>query len=89
MNQPLKLSVIIVLLLIAAGTLCAQPLSYTDLNIKGAGARASGIAGAFIGLADDATDISWNTAGLTQLERMEVSAVLQLAAQSLSMQMPN
>jgi hypothetical protein len=46
-----------------------------DWNITGAGARAEGLGGAFIGLADDATAISWNPAGLGQLERSEFSVV--------------
>jgi hypothetical protein len=46
-----------------------------DWNITGAGARAEGFGGAFIGIADDATAIVWNPAGLGQLERSEVSAV--------------
>jgi long-subunit fatty acid transport protein len=46
-----------------------------DWNITGAGARAEGFGGAFIGVADDATAIVWNPAGLGQLERAEVSAV--------------
>ncbi len=38
----------------------------------GAGARASGMGGAFVGIADDATSIYWNTAGLSQLDRQEI-----------------
>ena len=49
--------------------------SAQDWNITGAGARAEGFGGAFIGIADDATAIVWNPAGLGQLERAEVSAV--------------
>ena len=49
--------------------------SAQDWNITGAGARAEGFGGAFIGVADDATAIVWNPAGLGQLERAEVSAV--------------
>ena len=41
----------------------------------GSGARALGFAGAFTGIADDATAASWNPAGLIQLERPEISAV--------------
>ncbi len=59
---------ILSILLTSAGT--AQ-----DWNITGAGARAEGFGGAFIGVADDATAIVWNPAGLGQLERAEVSAV--------------
>ncbi len=46
-----------------------------DWNITGAGARAAAMGQAFIGLADDATAISWNPAGLTILERLEFSVV--------------
>jgi len=44
-------------------------------NPVGSGARALGMGGAFIALADDATAASWNPGGLTQLETPEVSAV--------------
>lgn len=41
----------------------------------GSGARAAGMADAFVGVADDATAASWNPAGLVQLERPEISLV--------------
>lgn len=41
----------------------------------GSGARAIGMGGAFIAVADDATAASWNPGGLTQLERPELSVV--------------
>ncbi|MCU0607988.1 MAG: hypothetical protein MUF78_11375, partial [Candidatus Edwardsbacteria bacterium] len=41
----------------------------------GTGARARGMGGAFIGVADDATAVGWNPAGLAQLEKMEASVV--------------
>jgi len=41
----------------------------------GSGARALGMGGAFIAIADDATAASWNPGGLVQLERSEISAV--------------
>jgi hypothetical protein len=62
---------ITILVLLAASPAAAQE----DWNITGAGARAEGLGGAFIGLADDATAISWNPAGLGQLERSEFSVV--------------
>lgn len=46
-----------------------------DFNFIGAGARARGMGGAFIGGADDATAASWNPAGLVYLEKAEASAV--------------
>lgn len=44
-------------------------------NPVGSGARALGMGGAFIGVADDCTAASWNPAGLVQLERPEISMV--------------
>lgn len=47
----------------------------SSINPVGSGARATGMGGAFIGIADDATAASWNPAGLVQLERPELSGV--------------
>jgi hypothetical protein len=47
----------------------------SSFNPVGSGARAIGMGGAFIAVADDATAASWNPAGLTQLDLPEVSAV--------------
>ena len=44
-------------------------------NPVGSGARAIGMGGAFIAIADDATAASWNPEGLIQLETPEVSMV--------------
>lgn len=44
-------------------------------NPVGSGARALGMGGAFIAVADDATAASWNPGGLVQLETPEVSVV--------------
>lgn len=44
-------------------------------NPVGSGARALGMGGAFIGVADDATAASWNPGGLIQLETPEISMV--------------
>lgn len=44
-------------------------------SVVGAGARALGMGGAFIAIADDATAASWNPAGLAQLERFSLSFV--------------
>ncbi len=41
----------------------------------GSGARAVGVGGAFIAVADDATAASWNPGGLTQLRKPELSIV--------------
>lgn len=70
MKKPLILTL---LLVIAA--------SAQDFNLTGAGARAEGFGGAFIGLADDATAVVWNPAGLTQLERAEASVVTRVISE--------
>ena len=44
-------------------------------NPVGSGARALGMGGAFIAVADDATAASWNPGGLIQLERPEFAVV--------------
>jgi len=44
-------------------------------NPVGSGARAQGMGGAFIAVADDATAASWNPGGLMQLETPEISIV--------------
>ncbi|MBK7257512.1 MAG: hypothetical protein IPI01_06865 [Ignavibacteriae bacterium] len=65
-----------ILIVVALSILVALPaVAQEDWNVTGAGARAEGLGGAFIGLADDATAISWNPAGLGQLERSEFSVV--------------
>jgi long-subunit fatty acid transport protein len=46
----------------------------------GSGARALGMGGAFIAVADDATASSWNPAGLCVLEKAEASVVYQPSA---------
>jgi long-subunit fatty acid transport protein len=57
----------------------AGPLERMEIpsspNPVGSGARAMGMGGAYIGLANDATAGSWNPAGLGQLKRSEVSMV--------------
>ena len=49
----------------------------TAFSIQGDGARAMGTGGAFIAIADDATAVSYNPAGLAQLLRPEASFGLQ------------
>jgi long-subunit fatty acid transport protein len=56
------------------GTLISEQ-SRTNFTFLGAGARAMGLGGAFIAVADDATAVSFNPAGLAQLLHPEVSFV--------------
>lgn len=64
-----------------AACICTTPIASAQLDFSisptpvGSGARAAGMADAFVAIADDATAASWNPAGLTQLERPELSVV--------------
>jgi long-subunit fatty acid transport protein len=84
--KPMKLIVIDLLLIflsfLHAGAafskdVVSEPLSNiaSSPNPVGSGARAIGMGGAFIAVADDATAASWNPAGLTQLRKPEFSVV--------------
>ncbi len=53
----------------------AQIALTQNFNFIGSGARARGMGGAFIGVADDATAVTWNPAGLARLEKPEASVV--------------
>ena len=62
-------------LVLLAGAAQAQVAVNSSPSVVGSGARALGMGGAFIAVADDATAASWNPGGLPQLERPEVSLV--------------
>lgn len=53
-------------------------------DFKGVGARAAGMAFAFNAIADDATAMSWNPAGLTQLKHPEFSGIMRFQLEELS-----
>jgi hypothetical protein len=44
-----------------------------DLGLLGAGARARAMGGAFVGVADDASALTWNPAGLVQVQKTQTS----------------
>lgn len=46
-------------------------LAGVDFNTLGGGAKARGMGGAFMGVADDATAVYWNPAGLSQIGKNE------------------
>ena len=74
------LTLAVVILIVAASSLQAATLFQnvgvaSSPNPVGSGARALGMGGAFIGVADDATAASWNPAGIIHLERPELSIV--------------
>lgn len=47
--------------------------STVDYSFPGSGARALGMGGAFTGVADDASALTWNPAGLVQVDRTQAS----------------
>ena len=49
-------------------------------NRTGSGARAAGMANAFIAISDDGTAASWNPSGLAQLRKPEFSLVSTTSA---------
>lgn len=83
-KNPLVLFLAGLLFIFGAGVMLKPALLLaTTLDMKmratpnpvGSGARALGMGGAFISVADDATAASWNPAGLLQLTKPEVSLV--------------
>jgi len=82
----MKLILAIILVFIATEYSYSQDANF---NIIGAGARARGMGGAFIGLADDATAVSWNPAGLAKLEKPEASVVGLYESYSISTDIPD
>lgn len=60
----------------------AAAQSTTVFNRTGSGARAAGMANAFIAVSDDGTAASWNPAGLAQLRKPELSVVSTTAGQA-------
>ncbi|MCP4714723.1 MAG: hypothetical protein GY868_06360 [Deltaproteobacteria bacterium] len=83
MKRLLLLFIICFSLPVLAGSASGQIFQTVQINSSpnpvGSGARAQGMGGAFIGVADDATAASWNPGGLMQLERPEVSFVFSYA----------
>jgi long-subunit fatty acid transport protein len=70
-----RCSVAILLTFALSHSAVAQLSVNSSPNTVGSGARALGMGGAFIAVADDATAASWNPGGLTQLESPEFSIV--------------
>jgi long-chain fatty acid transport protein len=79
-----KLTQLFVGLAFVAIPVLAQAQS--QLNFTGNGARASAMGYAFTGVADDATAISWNAAGLTQLVAPEASIIGRVSAGNISVE---
>jgi len=66
--------IVIIIISLPSAAFCQLEIP-SSFNPVGQGARALGMGGAFIAVADDATAASWNPGGLIQVERPEVSIV--------------
>jgi long-subunit fatty acid transport protein len=68
---------ILILLLSSTAAFCQDfniyPFSMIDYSFIGGGARASAMGGAFTGVADDASALTWNPAGLIQVDKTQAS----------------
>ena len=73
---------IVALPLACAATASAQ--IGVSFNRTGSGARAAGMANAFIAVSDDGTAASWNPSGLAQLRKPELSIVSTTSGDSAS-----
>jgi long-subunit fatty acid transport protein len=69
--------VIFILLLSSTAAVCQDfniyPFSMIDYSFLGAGARARAMGGAFTGVANDASALTWNPAGLIQVDKTQAS----------------
>lgn len=65
-------SLLLLVSLLAGASAAAQSIVFTR---SGSGARAAGMANAFIAVSDDGSAASWNPAGLGQLRKPELSVV--------------
>jgi hypothetical protein len=68
----------VLFMFLALGLFSQNALNKSAFNILGFGARAMGMGGAFIAVADDATAASWNPAGLSQMTSSEFSLVYDM-----------
>lgn len=86
MRQPMPVCLCFALMLVLAAQYAVPALSQetalfqrieipSSFNPVGSGARALGMGGAFIAVADDATAASWNPGGLLQVAKPEISIV--------------
>jgi len=75
--RSVTVKVIFILLLSSTAAFCQDfniyPFSMIDYSFIGAGARARAMGGAFTGVADDASALTWNPAGLIQVDKTQAS----------------
>ena len=78
-----RASVLLLALLLPFGSSAFAQIGLV-FNRTGSGARAAGMANAFIAISDDGTAASWNPAGLGQLRKPELSLVTTTIGRTLS-----
>ena len=79
-----RVSIILLCVTLIASFSSAQ----TGWVVNGAGTRAAGMGYAFTGLADDASAVTWNPAGIAQLARPEISAGFRTIFTSVNIDFP-
>jgi hypothetical protein len=77
----IRFSLLTAAALLVASIASAQVEEQLEYNFLGAGARANGMGDAFIAVADDATAIFWNPAGLFLLDQPEASFGFQFVSE--------
>ena len=81
---PCRLALLALLALPLACAATASAQIGVSFNRTGSGARAAGMANAFIAVSDDGTAASWNPSGLAQLRKPELSIVSTTSGDSAS-----
>jgi hypothetical protein len=71
---------------VVAGSGTASGQIASSLNRTGSGARAAGMANAFVAVSDDGSAASWNPAGLSQLRKPEFSLVYTVGYRGLGLE---
>jgi hypothetical protein len=72
-NRMIKYCTVILLLSSWSNSISLAQNFKPNYHFAGSGARAEGLGGAFISVADDATALFWNPAGLSHLDRSQAS----------------
>jgi long-subunit fatty acid transport protein len=63
--------------LLCFAQIASAQLAEVDFNTLGGGTKARGMGGAFMGVADDATAVFWNPAGISQIKKTEFTLELK------------
>jgi hypothetical protein len=80
--MPARAGAFLLALVLLAGPRASAQIGIV-FNRPGSGARAAGMANAFIAVSDDGTAASWNPAGLGQLRKPELSVVSSTFGRSI------